>query len=126
MRIVRKQKKVKTAKYPTEAEEQEAFVEWLSIYGIAHFAAPSSFFGDKSKRFYGMIAKLKKQGWSSGWPDLVILLPGKVLFIEMKRIKGGVVSEQQKAWHKALADLNYDVYVCNGAEDAIACVKQYL
>jgi len=50
-----------------------------------------------------------------------------MLWIEMKRRKGGVVSEFQKKW---ISDINkikdQEAKVCLGSEEAIAFISQYL
>ena len=116
------------SKIPTETQEQEAFVKWLDLKKIRYFAPPSSFFshGKKDNRFWGMIASMKKLGWSKGFPDLAIFLPGEVIFIEMKIRSGGKVSPEQEEWHKALGILDHTVYVARGFDDAVQCIEQHL
>ena len=48
------------------------------------------------------------------------------LYIELKRQKGGTVSETQKSWITALAGQGYKAVVCKGAEEAIGTIKNYL
>lgn len=49
-------------------------------------------------------------GWA-GVPDRIILLPGgRVVFVETKRPKGGVLSERQKWWGKRLVDLGFEYW----------------
>lgn len=113
---------------PTEAAEQEAVVQWLNDNKILHYASPSSFFspgGAKTGRFYGMLNKLKRAGWSKGFPDLIIFLNDKTIYIEMKRLKGGKVSPEQAIWHRKLGELGNDVYVCTGFDDAVLVIEQY-
>lgn len=45
----------------------------------------------------------KAMGVRSGIPDYVIVTPNYVLFLELKRVKGGVLSKTQKEWLKALS-----------------------
>lgn len=46
-------------------------------------------------------------GWS-GVPDRLVLLPGgRLIFVETKRPKGGVLSDLQKWWAKQLIDLGF-------------------
>jgi len=40
----------------------------------------------------------KRMGVSAGVPDYMIITKKKLLFIEMKREKGGVISEEQNMW----------------------------
>lgn len=46
--------------------------------------------------------KNKKMGVRAGVPDMLIVFPGYVLFLELKREKGGQLSEAQKEWLIAL------------------------
>lgn len=70
----------------------------------------------RSKRMW---AKAKVAGARKGWPDLTFVLPGEVVFVELKTLKG-VVSKDQKAVHKAMRDRNIRVYVIKAkdGEDA--------
>ena len=45
----------------------------------------------------------------SGVPDRIVLLPGgRIIFIETKRPRGGVVSKLQKYWHRKLRGLGFE------------------
>ena len=98
---------------PTEHEEQRELVRWFrqTWPGVRIFAIPNG--GHRSPATAG---RLKAEGVSSGVPDLCI--PAWKLWIEMKRIKGGVVSADQKDWIKYLEDVGYCAKVCKGADDA--------
>ena len=74
-------------------------------------------------------AHLKAQGVKKGVPD--IFLPracGKWhgLFIEMKRVKGGRIEEDQLDWIKDLNDAGYMAVVCKGWEEAKNVILDYL
>ena len=61
---------------------------------IKYFAVPNGFITNLGIKY---INYMRAEGLVNGSPDLVILLgKGNVLFLEMKRIKGGVLSEHQK------------------------------
>jgi hypothetical protein len=49
--------------------------------------------------------KNKRMGVRSGVPDMLIVFPEAVLFLELKRIKGGVLSDSQKKWLSALTQV---------------------
>ena len=65
--------------------------------------------------------RLKAEGVSAGVPDLFI--PSWLLWIEMKRVKGGSVSAEQKDWIEYLASVGYRVIVARGAADAIKQIE---
>jgi hypothetical protein len=111
---------VLTDKIPTEHEEQRQLVMWFrQNYSQRIFAIPNG--GYRSK---AAAAKLKVEGVSAGVPDLFI--PALKLWIEMKRVKGGRLSPDQKDWIEYLQSNGYICFVCNGADDAKLKIKQYL
>lgn len=59
----------------------------------------------------GLCLKWNSPG-NAGVPDRIVLLPGgRVIFVEMKRPKGGRLSRLQKWWAKKLIDLGF-TYDC--------------
>ncbi len=107
--------KVKEAP-PTEAHEQTVFVTWLKKQG---FWVSASANGGSRHLLEAM--KMKRMGVSSGFPDIFVPLPTPKFhgfFIEMKRLKGGKVSEPQLEWLKHLRDIGYYAEVAYGATDA--------
>jgi len=48
------------------------------------------------------------------------------LFIELKRTKGGRVSDEQESWIKLARSLGYEAEVCYGCDEAISLVKSYV
>ena len=109
---------------PLEDDECVAFSQWLKINHIphAHIANES-----RSSSKYAMIrgAKLKKMGQSKGVWDYEIFVP-KIIKVEMKRRKGGVVSEEQKKCGEIYEKAGIPHKVCRGAEEAIDFVKSFL
>lgn len=58
----------------------------------------------------GQCLKWVCPGWS-GVPDRIILLPdGRVIFAELKRPKGGVVSPMQSYWRRKLEGMGFEVW----------------
>lgn len=56
--------------------------------------------------------------FEEGIPDrLVILPPGKIAFVELKRPRGGKLSDMQKYQHKKLRDLGCKVYVIKNYQE---------
>ena len=55
----------------------------------------------------GLCLKWVCPGWA-GVPDRIILMPGgRVIFVELKRPKGGVLSSRQVWWAKKLKALGF-------------------
>lgn len=112
-------------KVPTEDAEQILLATWLDKQKIKYFAIPN---GGYSLNLFQAL-KLKRMGLKSGVPDLCIPLASGIyhgLYIELKRQKGGKVSESQKEWIGYLSESGYFVSVCNGFEAAKAVVLHYL
>ena len=66
---------------------------------------------EKVKRRGGYCLKWVCPGWA-GVPDRIVLLPGaRVIFVELKRPKGGRLSPMQKIWAKKLIDLGFNHWV---------------
>jgi hypothetical protein len=112
---------VLTDRIPTEHEEQRQVVMWFrqTYRPMRIFAIPNG--GMRSK---ATAAKLKVEGVSPGIPDLFI--PELKLWIEMKRIKGGRLSPEQKDWINYLASVGYVCFICAGAEDAKIQISDYI
>ena len=106
----------------SEHAEQALFVQWFrrSFPGVRIFAIPN---GGGRSRSQG--AKLKVEGVSAGVPDL--LIPDGMIWVEMKRAKGGSVYKEQKDWHAYLESIGHTVIVGWGFSDAkdkiLACIK---
>ena len=119
-----------------ESDEQKALFEWVSLQWRArpelsllfHIPNGQKLAGNKAHRAKAAM-RLKKEGMRPGVPDLMLPVPRGIfhgLFIEMKRKDGGVVSGEQKAWIKALADQGYRAMTCNGFDEARAAILEYL
>jgi hypothetical protein len=97
----------------TEHEEQRELVRWFrqTYSSTLIFAIPNG-----GARNIATAARLKAEGVLKGVPDLFI--PAWELWIEMKRVKGGLVSLEQDAMHAYLRGVGYRVMVAKGFEDA--------
>jgi len=77
----------------------------------------------------GLARKMKRAGLKPGPPDLYLDVKRhgfSGLRIEEKRGKGGVLSDDQKAWHQHLREEGFKVMVTRGANETIAAIKEYL
>lgn len=108
---------------PYEEDEQITLVDWLDLTGLKFTAIPNSTWTTSNKQK----AKNKKMGLRRGFLDIIIFSPEGTLCIEMKRTKGGVVSEDQKAWIDVInATPMAQAAVCYGVDEAIATVRRVL
>lgn len=71
----------------------------------------------------GLCLKWVCPGWA-GVPDRILLLPrGRIIFAELKRPKGGVISPRQKWWRNKLRSLGFDHYYIYNTEDVQALAQ---
>lgn len=105
----------------SEEAEQIAFVQYLEARGLTYSAIPNSTYSPHMS----VKARNKRMGVRPGVPDMVVVLPGIGLaWVELKRTKGGVVSDFQKQWVEALNSCpGNEARVCRGAEEAIRFIE---
>ena len=111
---------------PTEHQEQCAVIAWCDQHPIAKhiFAIPNG-----AHKSPATAAKFKREGLRKGVPDLFLPIPSKGyhgLFLELKRERGGAVSENQKIWLGMLSSAGYCCHIVSGSEIAIAVIQEYL
>ncbi len=116
---------------PLESEEQEAFINYCHTKNIKVISSANGMFiGNLTPRQRAkIINSMKNQGMAKGFPDLMILEKSRenqILFIEMKRKKGGSLSPEQKEWIKTLDESGYCVAVARGCDEAINILNNYL
>ena len=128
----RKPKKLKLKEWlPSEEKEQERVFAWAAMMEgreprlkLLH----ASMAGILTTPQFG--AKLKRLGRKKGTPDLFLPVGHKLewcgLFIELKRKTGGVLSSEQQWWLDQLTLQGYRAIRCDGADEAIAAIKEYL
>ena len=97
----------------SEDQEQMLFVQWFkrTYPEIRLMSIPNG-----GHRHIAIAAKMKATGQSKGVPDIYI--PALRLWIEMKKIKGGVTSQDQKDWIAYLQYIGDTAVVCKGFEAA--------
>jgi hypothetical protein len=102
-----------TETIPSEDQEQTYFVQWFkrTYPDVKIYSVPNG-----GHRHIAVAVKMKATGQSRGVPDLCI--PAWQLYIEMKRVKGGKLSPEQKDWIEYLEKVGYRVIVGFGALDA--------
>ncbi len=112
----------------SEYEECVALVEYLNILKrqrkiITYTHIPNETFTVS----WNQKRKNKAMGVSSGFPDYVILGQKIIVFLEMKREKGGTTSSQQKLWIEDLSRYsNASARVCSGFREAEGYLKSVL
>lgn len=115
---------------PVEAAEQTALFRWAA-YSTGRYPELATLFHipNGGSRDYREAHNLRLQGVKRGVPDIFLPAARKGfhgLFIELKRTKGGKVSEDQRAWLDALTRQGYRAVVCYGFEEAQHEIESYL
>lgn len=115
---------------PEEEVEQTCLFRWAAYSLGAHpelrllHAIPNG-----GKRSKSEAARMKAAGVKAGVPDMFLPVArggSHGLYIELKRIKGGRVSEEQLAWMEELTREGYTCAVCHGWEEARKVIQTYL
>lgn len=115
---------------PTEGEEQARLFSWCKMHEwewpelALLFHIPNG--GSRKKAEAG---RFKAEGVRAGVPDLMLPVARgdkHGLFIEMKRLDGGRVRPEQKAWMEKLQAQGYEAVVCRGWEGASEALVKYL
>ena len=117
-----------TIKIPTEHDEQVKVIQWCDAHPDPRVSRIYSHLNGLRAPI-GAAIKAKYSGGRKGIPDLFLPVPcGQYhgLYIEMKRLKGGKLTPEQKDWIKFLNDSGYKAIVCKGHEAAIEMIKEYL
>jgi hypothetical protein len=121
---------------PLEELEQETVADWLDIHKIMFTATMAG-----SYLHPATFNRMKRMGLKRGVSDLIIFDPPLAYYdgenitffgdirqigirfngvcLEMKRRKGGVLSDEQLTWMKQMETRGWLCHVAYGAEDAI-------
>jgi len=135
---------------PTEFTEQTIVMDWARLHQERCHRLKLLYCSLAGVRLpIGLAVKAKRAGNKPGIPDLflpvaryremitglggapmgVTMGVGLIyhgLYIELKRRKSGVESEEQKWWREHLTAQGYRVEVCHGADEAIKVLCEYL
>ena len=113
-----------------EAQEQRALFDWAAYaqnrwpeLGLLYHI-PNG--GSRDPR---EAHNLRMQGVKPGVPDICLPVPRNgyaALYIEMKRKSGGVLSDNQRVWLKALNRAGNRAVVCYGFDEARETILEYL
>lgn len=115
---------------PKESREQETLMEWAAWCSGKHPELKMLFhIPNGGSRNLIEAAHMKAQGVKAGVPDLMLPVARggfHGLFIELKRQKGGRVSEAQEEWIRVLNREGYLTVVCAGWGEASRMIEKYL
>ena len=123
--------KPRKAYVPLEHDEQVVLVKWLRAKKIFHFSIPNSSALSSLNRNTAIKvgSVLKSEGLLKGASDLIVMLPNKVLFIELKRaVKSfSTVSEEQIIFIDEVNKFDYAIgQICYGAKEAVKFIESHI
>lgn len=136
-----KKKVAKAAKLPipTEHEECRWLIDWAKTQRHAGHKlsdllvhVPNGAFHGRDRTVGAVIGgKLRAQGMQSGVFDYILPVPIWTkkcpgLWLEMKRTKGGVVSQDQKDFRNSMMEFGWQCEVALGWEEASKIITVYL
>lgn len=115
---------------PIEADEQTALFRWAAYNRVKYPELELMYhIANEGKRSAITGHNLKAQGMKPGVPDICLPVPNikyTALYIELKRRKGGKVSEEQRGWITALNRVGCRAVVCHGWDEAREEIERYL
>jgi hypothetical protein len=121
---------VTTVPFRTESQEQIAVARLLSIYQEqGKITLYSKLAQETYTKFITVRRRNRMEGLIEGVPDLIVVLPEKLLFIEMKRVKKAYSypTLSQKMWLEALDHIpNVYAQVCYGFDEAKAFIDSHI
>ena len=108
---------------PTEHAEQSSVVRYIRARGRHCFSVNNEAGGGRNFR---LLNWKRQHGMMRGVPDLILIEPsndGRHIAVEMKRKKGGRLSEDQIEVIKMFKASNWIVIVATGYDDAVRQLK---
>ena len=105
----------------TEQQDHLALVQhlaWRCASGVWWCHIPNG-----ELRHKATAGRVKAMGAKAGAPDLMFVLNGRVLFLELKRGRGGKLSAAQKVVHADIAAAGGEVIVAHGIDEALAMLE---
>lgn len=104
---------------PVEDDEAIALTHYLNfLQDQGKIILFSHITNETYTRSWAAGKKRKSMGLRPGVPDFLILTKTKILFLELKRKKGGKLSLEQKHWLEELAKRGATVDTCLGFDHA--------
>jgi len=96
---------------------QAGIVALLRLYGVLCFAVPNG--GRRDKATGG---KLKGEGALAGVSDMIIVLPRRVVFVEVKTAKGKQ-EPSQKEFQRRVESLGFEYLIWRSVDDCNKWIK---
>lgn len=113
--------------YPSEYHECVTLTQYLDLL-LAQKKIVCFSHIDQAKLIKNFATQMrrKQEGVRPGVPDYIVVTPLEVFFLEMKRVKGGVVSEYQKHWIDSLNKAGTPAFICKGFDEAKKVIDTFI
>ena len=115
---------------PLEKTVQKQVISWARMNRGAHPELRWLYhIGNEGKRSAAQAAEAAAMGMNPGVPDLCLPVARggyHALYIELKREKGGRISEAQREWHEGMRAERNCMLVCRTFEEATGALLAYL
>jgi len=114
---------------PTEAEEQAAVLSWAGIMRPRFPCLDMLYASPQGQVYRKRYWRPEVLGMSPGLPDLHLPVARGGFYgcwIELKRLRGGVLSPNQRWWLDRLRAEGHVAEVCKGADAAISVLFAYV
>lgn len=99
---------------------QVAIVKLLRMNNFLVFSVPNG-----GSRYSIEALSLKAEGCMAGVSDLIIVLKGPTIFVEIKRPNGGRQSEKQKIFQEEVEKRGQVYMIWKKLEDAVEFINKY-
>lgn len=76
------------------------------------------FLDAETERRGGFTVKLNPKGYK-GIQDRLVVLPGRIILVETKRPRGGVIARLQVWWRDRFADLGHEAYIVKNKKEVL-------
>ena len=76
------------------------------------------FLDTEARRRGGFTVKLQPKG-CKGIQDRLVVLPGRIFVVELKRPRGGVTAALQYWWQKRFTNLGHEAYICRNRQEVL-------
>ena len=104
---------------PTEYQECVTLTQYLELLkDLQKIVLFSHIDQAKHIKSFATMARRRQEGVRRGVPDYIIVTKSRTIFIEMKRAKAGVVSEDQKHWIESLNNAGCYAFIAKGFDEA--------
>lgn len=116
---------------PTESTEQIWLFEWAAQMAVLRWPELDLMYHvpNEGKRTRATGGRMRAEGLKRGIPDVCLPVPRcgyHGLYIEMKRQRGGKVTEEQADKISKLRAQGYRVEICKGFHPAADLIEQYM